>query len=80
MHKMMHKIMLLATAFIFVGGHVAFALPTAPVKATPSVASDEVTTLAQTKKQTKKSSKKSSKKSGSGSGTNMPGMPPGHRM
>lgn len=78
----MRKTVLLATALMFTGANLAFALPAAPVGTAGqglSALSDGEITLVTDNKKAKKA-KKSSKKSDGGGGMNMKGMPPGHKM
>ncbi len=73
----MHKVAFLATALVFAGANLAFALPAPTGLAGLSASDSSVTLVRDTKKKSKKAKKSS--KSGGG-GMNMQGMPPGHKM
>lgn len=75
----MRKATLLATALVFAGANLAYAVP-APLGAGPGLSGSDgsVTLVRDTKAKKSKKAKKSSKSGGGG--MNMPGMPPGHKM
>lgn len=79
----MHKAAVLATALIFGGSSLAFAMPASVGAAGRFFTGPEssVTLVAKNKAQAQKKAKKPRKKgSKSGGGMNMKGMPPGHKM
>lgn len=73
----MHRATILATALVFAGANLAFALPVSTGAGQGLSASDGSVTLVRNTKKSKKAKKSSNS---GGGGMDMQGMPPGHKM